>query len=103
MSYRYAFVRHAICSPVTRALTTRAPARAANDNGNHHRASNEAVLQAALRHFGQHGLRAAEVARKHAEAAFFANDRLAYDWWLAICRTLDKRLARLTEGTLSVN
>jgi hypothetical protein len=53
-----------------------------------------------LRHFGQHGLRAAEVARKHAEAAFFANDRLAYDWWLAICRTLDKRLARLTEGTL---
>lgn len=79
-------------------LLRRLRARAANDNGESH--TDEAMLRAALRHFAEHGMAAAEQARIHAEAAFFADDREAYRWWLAICRTLDRRLARkLTMGT----
>jgi len=73
----------------------------ANDNGGS-RAS-DAMLHAALRHFAEHGLAAAHRARKQAEAAFFAGDRQGYDWWLEICRALDRRMAselgsRLTTG-----
>lgn len=53
----------------------------------------EHLLRAALRHFAEHGLGAARAARKQAERAFFAGDRKAYDHWLAITRTLDRRLA----------
>jgi hypothetical protein len=60
------------------------------------------MLHAALRHFAEHGLGAARAARRQAEAAFFAGDRQTYDWWLAVCRTLDRRLAaqlvRATDG-----
>lgn len=65
--------------------------RAANDN--HHGFTNDVLLRAALRHFAEHGLGAAEQARQSAERAFFAGDRADYDWWLAICRTLDRRMA----------
>ncbi|HEX7751361.1 MAG TPA: hypothetical protein VF440_03085 [Novosphingobium sp.] len=65
--------------------------RAANDN--HHGFTEDALLRAALRHFAEHGLGAAEQARRNAERAFFAGDRADYDWWLAICRTLDRRMA----------
>ena len=64
----------------------------ANDNGTD-RAS-DAMLHAALRHFAEHGLAAAHRARKQAEAAFLAGDRQGYDWWLEICRALDRRMAR---------
>lgn len=53
----------------------------------------DATLRAALRHFADYGLAAAEHARHRAEAAFFAGDRDAYRWWLEICRTLDRRMA----------
>lgn len=67
-----------------------------NDGGN----SEDALLRAALRHFAEHGLSAASHARRRAEAAFFAGDRAAYRWWLGVCRTLDRRLAReLAAGT----
>jgi hypothetical protein len=56
--------------------------------------SDEALWRAALRHFAEHGLAAAGHARRRAEAAWFAGDREAYRWWLGICRTLDRRLAR---------
>lgn len=70
----------------------------ANDNGSSH--SSDAMLHAALRHFAIHGLAAAHRARKQAEAAFFANDRPAYLWWLEICRVLDRRMANeLVTGT----
>jgi hypothetical protein len=73
-------------------------ARAVNDNNAAH--SDDALLRAALRHFAEHGLGAAAHARRRAEAAFFAGDRNAYRWWLGICRTLDRRLAReLAAGT----
>ena len=62
----------------------------ANDNG---APANDAMLHAALRHFAEHGLAAAQRARRQAESAFFAGDRQGYAWWLEVCRTLDRRLA----------
>ncbi len=64
---------------------------ASNDNGCLE--SSDRLLHAALRHFAEHGLGAAREARVQAEKAFFVGDRNAYDWWLAICRTLDRRIA----------
>lgn len=70
----------------------------ANDNGGPR--ATDAMLHAALRHFAEHGLAAAQRARKQAEAAFFAGDRQGYQWWLEICRALDRRMAReLAAGT----
>jgi hypothetical protein len=73
-------------------------ALAANDNDAGY--SEDALLRSALRHFAEHGMAAASHARRRAEAAFFAGDREAYRWWLGVCRTLDRRLAReLAAGT----
>ena len=63
----------------------------ANDNGGS--GATDAMLHAALRHFAEHGLAAAQRARRQAEAAFFAGDRQGYHWWLEICRALDRRMA----------
>ena len=91
------------CSPIAKALVARAMERVANDN--HAKpgtngpktkvlgAANDQMLRAALRHFAEHGLGAAREARAQAEKAFFEGDRQAYDWWLGITRTLDRRLA----------
>lgn len=74
------------------------PGRAANDNDD--APESDLLLHAALRHFATHGMSAARAARAHAEAAFFAADRAKYDWWLAICRTLDRRLAATIDHEL---
>jgi len=99
MTVHFAAARNIIRSPVARALSRRVPGRAANDNGDlagiH---SNDQLIHAALRHFASHGLGAARAARKQAEAAFFIGDREGYDWWLGICRTLDKRIAGQLEN-----
>ncbi len=80
-----------------RAMAVRAMRRAANDNGGNEGmlglTSQDPMLRAALRHFADHGLGAAREARSRAEYAFFEGDRAAYDWWLGITRTLDRRLA----------
>ncbi len=71
----------------------RAPA---NDNGEvatQNTLAGNKVLQDSLRHFARYGLHAAANAREQAEIAFFEGDREGYDSWLAICRTLDRRLA----------
>ncbi len=68
-----------------------APRCAANDNAEE--ALSDMVVRAALIHFARFGLGAAENARDAAERAFFADDREGYDWWMAICRTLDRRIA----------
>jgi hypothetical protein len=83
------------CLPIARALAARARERAANDNGDAAQRSvpNDQVLRAALRHFAQHGLGAARAAREQAERAISQGDRQAYDWWLGITRTLDRRMA----------
>ena len=54
----------------------------------------DGLLHAALRHFAEHGLAAAHRARRQAEAAFRSNDRQGYQWWLEICRALDRAMAR---------
>lgn len=74
-------------------LAWRTPKHPANDNEIAQGAPDQRVLNAALRYFAQHGLSAAQLARKEAERAFFAGDRESYQWWLGICRTLDRRLA----------
>lgn len=96
------------CAPVARGLARRARERAANDNApvadprrkhspqapaDRTDAPSPDILRAALRHFAEHGLGAARAARMQAEEAFFAGDRQAYDRWLEITRTLDRRLA----------
>lgn len=90
MPFRFTAARTPAHSPIVRALTRRPASLAANDNCTE---GDDRLLHAALRHFGEHGLRAAHEARKQAERAFFSGDRSAYDWWFAICRTLDRRLA----------
>ncbi|QUL38424.1 hypothetical protein [Erythrobacter sp. JK5] len=99
MSRHFAAVEIADQSPVARILRFVAPERAANDNLARYGAPvpNEQMLRAALRHFAQYGLGAARAARARAEEAFFAGDRAAYDWWLGITRTLDRRLAAQAE------
>lgn len=67
------------------------PGDAVNDNGTDPRG--DALLRAALRMFADHGLGAAHRAQSEAEAAFFSGNRERYRWWLAVTRTLDRKLA----------
>ena len=95
MTTRFAPAQKLACSPLARVLRFTVAPRAHNDNRptSGHAAPSEVMLRAALRHFAKHGLGAARDARSKAEEAFFAGDRAAYDWWLGITRTLDRRLA----------
>lgn len=96
MTLRFAAARSAKTSPLARALARRAPGLAANDNAAE---TQDQLLHMALRHFAEHGLGAAGDAHRRAEQAFFAGDREAYQWWLNVCRTLDKRMAARLELT----
>ncbi len=91
MSSEHLAERFPLFSPTARMLRGGAPIRAANDNA--HGFSNEVLLRAALKHFAEFGLGAAEQARINAERAFFAGDRADYQWWLEICRAVDRRMA----------
>ena len=91
MSIRFAAARGGYPPAIANCLRARAPFRTANDN--YVGLSNDKVLKAALRHFAEHGLAAAERARENAEQAFFDGDRTSYRWWLSICHTLDRRMA----------
>jgi hypothetical protein len=62
-------------------------------NDNHADLNSNGLLRAALRHFAEHGLGAAELAQRNAEQAFFAGNRNEYRHWLDICRALDRRMA----------
>ncbi len=96
------------CRLIVKALAQDASGRVANDNGAGRAAMgrslrgrtpliSEHTLHAALRHFAEHGHGAARDARARAEKAFFSGDRQAYDWWIGITRTLDRRLAAEAE------
>jgi len=91
MTVHFAAARSAATSPVARVLSRRVTRAAANDNMR--QGEDDRLLHAALRHFSEYGMSAAREARRYAEHAFFAGDRTSYDWWLGICRALDKRLA----------
>ncbi len=93
-------------SPViVRSLCVSAPLAAANDDPGLRRSSpvlpsaanqngrDERMLTEALRHFAVFGLSAARHARANAEAAREAGDEPACEWWISICRQLDRRMA----------
>jgi len=92
MSIRFAAPPQAMSVRLSRQRAREAVVRPSNDNSANH--SQDAMLNAALRHFAEHGMAAAAHARRRAEAAFFAGERDAYRWWLGICRMLDRRMAR---------
>ena len=56
--------------------------------------ANDATLEAALRLFAVHGLSAARRAGEEAEDARVAGDLDKARWWIAVCRTLDRSMAR---------
>lgn len=89
--------------PRLSALQTRARMlRPANDNpASGAQAADRELLNAALRHFARHGIGAAAHARGEAERAFFAGDRQSYQWWLGVCRTLDRRMAAALDRNAS--
>lgn len=99
MSVRLAPARSSMPGFSVRAAYVRMSARAANDNGDLRR--HDDALRDALKLFAQYGMRAADEARERAERAFFAGDRPTYQRWLAICRTLDRRLASTASTQLS--
>ncbi|OZA90802.1 hypothetical protein U4960_12575 [Altererythrobacter sp. H2] len=98
MTLRFAAARTPAASPLARVLARRTAGQPANDNGAE---TLDQMLHAALRHFAEHGLGAAGDAHRRAEQAFFAGDRESYQWWLGVCRTLDKRLAARLEHKAS--
>ncbi len=93
---------NANCPSVSRVLDRVSLGAAANDNGKRTQGlssfppPSQDMLEAALRHFGDHGLGAARAARIRAKQAFFEGDRAAYDWWLGITQTLDRRISEET-------
>lgn len=102
MPVHFAAARSTAHSPIARALARKAHARAANDNGDAAQMAAEAssfdhVMRAALKHFAEHGMGAADAARYHAEEAHFDGDMEAYAWWLGVCRALDRNLAARVE------
>ena len=99
MTVHFAAARTPSRSPVARILARGPVQQAANDNGSE--ALDDSMLSAALRHFSEHGLSAAKQARAQAESAFFAGDRKGYDWWLGICRALDKRIAAQLDDNIA--
>lgn len=91
MPIRFAAAVDGQAPRLSRAAARAALRRPANDNGI--KLPSDERLHAALRHFGRHGLAAAQAARLQAEAAFFAGDQQGYAHWLEICRALDRRVA----------
>jgi hypothetical protein len=90
MTIRFAAAHSGESTVIIRALTVTLRS-AANDNALEF--PRDIVLRAALKHFAQYGLGAAQQAYRNAEAAFFAGKRDEYRHWLGICRALDRRMA----------
>ena len=65
---------------------------AANDNG-FEAANDDTVVTEALRHFAEHGVSAARRASDKAMSAHASGDSESFDWWLSVCRVLDRRMA----------
>lgn len=96
--------RYGRVSPcLVRPLPARAGAlrtSAANDNAPapgpqpSHWGENRETLEAALHLFAAHGLSAAKRAADEAAAAQRAGDLDKARWWIGVCRTLDRQLAR---------
>ncbi|WP_395332904.1 hypothetical protein WBP06_06215 [Novosphingobium sp. BL-8H] len=113
MTIRFSAARGDTPPAVMRLLCSWAPLDAVNDNGATRRASpvipsaanqnghDERMLTEALRHFAVYGLSAARHARANAEAARLAGDDKACEWWIAVCRQLDRRMAEAFERRIA--
>jgi len=99
MSIRFAAAGSGECAVVATVLARPLLLRAANDNDDG--VGRDAVLRAALRHFAAWGLQAAERARDNAEEAQRFGRPDDYRHWMAICRTLDRRMAAGVAGVRS--
>jgi hypothetical protein len=92
MTIRFAAAHSGESTVIIRAFMGTAVVRtAANDNAADF--PRDILLRAALKHFAEYGLGAAQQAHRNAEAAFFAGRRDEYRHWLEICRALDRRMA----------
>jgi len=91
MSIRFAAAGSGECAIVSRVLSRRRLTPPANDCGSG--IGRDTLLRETLRHFATFGMQAAERARENAESAYFDGRRSDYHHWMAICRTLDRRLA----------
>ena len=88
-------------SPLSNAHVAGGLPIAANDNGDP--LSESALLHKALRHFAEHGLSAARRAGENAQQCLRRADLDGCRFWLAICRTLDRRLAATTARRLGLS
>ena len=103
MSIRFAAAGRSASPVLARILTRLVPPEPANDTGtdrDDEMGGRDQLLRVALRHFSDYGLAAASVARDKARAAFHARAVEDYQMWLAICRTLDRRMADATQRHL---
>jgi len=90
MTIRFATATNGYSSVIARRVCAPVIINPANDNPR--TPADERLLWEALRHFAKHGMHAALHAAESAEAALEAGDQEAFEWWLSICRTLDRRL-----------
>ncbi len=100
MPLRFAASRTGNDAILARILGRKTPACPCNDNG---RAigdlmADPKVMRETLLHFARFGLGAAASARSQATIAFNAGNDDEGRRWLAICRQLDRRMARSIEG-----
>ena len=100
MSVRFAAARDATRSPIARILTRGEVELAANDHDEFDGVMDDTTI-AALRHFGEYGLRAAEVAARNALLAAAAHESEDYRHWVGICRALDSRAAERVENEIA--
>ena len=87
MSVKFAPARHAAASPIAKCLMRSEIRPAANDHDGEQFMSE--TTQQALRHFADHGLRAAAIALENAARAEMAACEADYSYWLGICSELD--------------
>lgn len=97
MTVRFAPARNAEVSPIARILTRGTIAAVANDHDGRGSGMSD-TTKAALRHFGEHGLRAVPVALDNASRAAAAAHDEDYRYWLGICRELDAPAAMRFEA-----
>lgn len=92
MTIRFAGAKGAGKSPLAAWRCRSVTLCPANDNARADR--DHAALAAALRHFAEHGLSAAEKAGSRALLAHEAGDAAQCRQWLSLCRQFDPRLAQ---------
>lgn len=90
MTIRLATAATGSSSVIARVICTPALQFPANDDEGE--PGDDRILWEALRHFGDHGLRAAQEAATSAKVALEAGDHDGFEWWLSVCRMLDRKL-----------